>query len=559
MIKANWNIDTAQLRALVRTGLRHDLRRSRFLSGTGRKTVHPIRALILVGLFSLMLGVGFAMYAVGARSILLASIISCSSAMFIAASMILVEYYAIILSPDDFNILGHMPMTSQTYFAGKLTLLLIYILGFASISAIPAAVGFMIRSPFSLWRGAVAFSCILFAALTAAMLMVLFYTALSRLLPQRPLKYIISFVQVVASFLIYGGYALMPRLVPESWLTLAWQPTLIHLFIPSAWFGALMQILLGRFAPWNIYAATIGVVIFGNAAYYGLRHLAKNYFMIIAGDRQAAVEAAIEKRGAPSIKRNRLPLLFRRPEERIIATLLSGQFRNDTKFRMAILTIIPLIAMYMFIAIQENALHDPFLDSSISIADSGLIYFAMLLIPLLVKQSIEMSDSHEAAWIFFASPTSLHRLVLAAKRVSYFYFVMPTVVAVSVLFAYFFNHVAHAALHGLTLALLVYFAQQLVFMLKPTVPFSEPRTRGRQGALYAMAFFVGPGAGFAAMILIGKMIYPHPDRLPVFYAIMFIFILTLDRVLAWQMARKFTPGSQPKGAAAFAPASLPSL
>lgn len=545
LFEEKWNIDVVQLRALVRTGLRNDLRRSRFLSGTGRKTVHPIRALVLVGLFSLMLGVGFAMYAVGARSMLLASIISCSSVMFIAASMILVEYYAIILSPDDFNILGHMPMTSQTYFAGKLTLLLIYILGFASISAVPAALGFMIRSPFSLWRGAIAFFCMLFAALTAAMLMVLFYTALTRLLPQRPLKYIISFVQVVASFLIYGGYALMPRLVPEHWLTLAWQPALVHLFIPSAWFGALMQVLLGNFAPWNLYAMIIGVIIFCNAAYYGLRHLAKNYMMIIAGDRQAAVEATVEKRPI-SIKRNRLPLLFRQPEERIIATLLSGQFRNDTKFRMAILTIIPLIAMYMFIAIQEDALHDPFIDGSISIADSGLIYFALLLIPLLVKQSIEMSDSHEAAWIFFASPTSLHKLVLAAKRVSYFYFVMPTVVAVAVLFAYFFNHVVHAILHGMTLALLVYFAQQLVFMLKPTVPFSEPRTRGRQGALYAMAFFVGPGAGFAAMILIGKVIYPYPDRLPFFYAIMIIFILALDRVIAWQMHRKFTLVVRPK-------------
>lgn len=533
-------VDISQLRALVRTGLRHDLRRSRFLSGTGRKTVHPIRALILVGLFSLMLGVGFAMYAVGARSMLLASVISCSSVMFIAASMILVEYYAIILSPDDFNILGHLPMTSQTYFAGKLTLLLIYILGFASISAIPAAIGFMIRSPFSLWRGAVAFGCMILAALNAAMLMVLFYTALSRLLPQRPLKYIISFVQVVASFLIYGGYALMPRLVPERWLTVDWQPAVVHLFIPSAWYAALMQVLIGNFAPWNLYAAIIGIVTFGNATYYGLRHLSKNYLMLIAGDRQAAVEATVENRAAPAIRRNRLPLLFRRSEERIIATLLSSQFRNDTKFRMAILTIIPLIAMYMFIAVQENAMNDPFVDGSISIPDNGLIYIAMLLIPLLVKQSIDMSDSHEAAWIFFASPTALHRLVMAAKRVSYIYFVMPAVLVVTALFAYFFDNLAHAVLHGLTLALLVYVAQQVIFMLKPAVPFSEPRTRGRQGMWLGLSFIIGPAFGITALIFIGKVLYPEPQRLLLFYTLMVGLILALDRILAWHLRRKFT-------------------
>ena len=536
-----WNVDVAQWRALVRTGLRHDLRRLRFLSGIGRKTIHPARALILVGLFSLLLGVGFAAYAVGARSLLLASIMSCSSVMFIAASMILVEYYAIILSPDDFHVLGHLPMTSQTYFAGKLANLLIYILGFASLSALPTAVGFMIRLPFSPWRGAVAFFCMLVAAFTAAMAMVLFYTALSRLLPQRPLKYIISFVQVAASFLIYGGYALMPRLVPERWLDLNWQPEAWHLLIPSAWFGGFMQALLGDFASWNLTAAAIGLVLCINAAYYGIDHLAKNYLAHIAGQQEVNLDAAIEKNGAA---KTRAPLLrlFRKPEERIVATLLSSQFRNDTKFRMAILTIIPLIAMYMFIAVQDDGIHDPFINGEISsFVDNGLIYMAILLIPLMVKQSIEISDSHEAAWIFFASPTALHRLVIAAKQVSYVYFVMPTVIMVTALFTYFFEHPVHALLHGLTMALLAYIIQQFMFIINPRVPFSEPRTRGRQGTMIGLAFLVGPLLGIGALAVISKTVYAFPRFLPIFYPLMLLLCILLERFLRWRLSKEFSP------------------
>jgi hypothetical protein len=536
-----WNVDVAQWRALVRTGLRHDLRHSRFLSATGRRSVNPATALIFVGLFSLLLGVGFASFAVGARSLALASFLSCSSVMFIAASLILVEYYAIIVSPDDFHALGHLPMTSQTYFMAKLTNLLIYILGFSSLTALPAAIGFMLRPPFSPARLGVAFLCMCMGAFTAAMSMALFYTALTRLLPQRSLKYIVSIVQVLASFLIYGGYALLPRLVPENWMELAWQPKSRHLLIPSAWFAGLMQVMLGDLNAWAMSAAIIGIVVCVGSAYYGIHRLARSYFAIIAGQAEipASRDVVIEN-GAPSRQRFRLAGLFRQSESRIVATLLSSQFRNDTKFRMAILTIIPLIAIYMFLAVQDNSMHDPFVDNDITLAGNGLVYFAVLLIPIMVKQSIDVSDSFEAAWIFFASPTAAHRLVLAAKRVSYLYFVMPAVLLVSALFAYFFNNAIHAALHGVTLAALAYLLQQFIFLLRPTAPFSEPRTRGRQGAWVGLAFIVGPILGLLMLMLIAKLIYASPQRLAIFYVAMPIVCIVSDRILRWRVQRKFS-------------------
>lgn len=545
LLKANWEVDIAQWRALVRAGLRHDLRRSRFLSGTGRKTTRPIVALLIVGLFSLLLGVGFAGFAVSAHSLLLASMISCSGVMFIAASLILVEYYAIILAPDDFPVLGHLPVASRTYFTAKLANLLIYILGFSSLSALPAAIGFAIRQPFSFSRGVVAFTCLILAAFTAAMAMVVLYSLLARLIPQRPLKYIVSSVQVVASFLIYGGYALLPRLMPEGWFDLEWQPGTWYLLAPPAWFAGLMQTVLGELNAWNLTSAILGMAISVGATFYGLSRLAKNYLAAIAGQTEVNLEATAEKRKSP-VRRGAAGLAawFRQPEERIIATLMSGQFRNDTKFRMAILTIIPLIAMYMFIAVHNHALNDPFIDSRVSIADNGLIYMAILLIPLLVKQSMEISDSFEAAWVFFASPMALHRLVLAAKRVSYVYFVMPTVLVVTALFAYFFGNILHALLHGLTLAFFAYFVQQFIFILNPRLPFSEPRTRGRQGTWMGLAFVIAPILGIAALVLIGKKIYAFPERLPIFYVAMVVVSVALDWVLQWRVHKKFSHAAQ---------------
>jgi hypothetical protein len=108
----------------------------------------------------------------------------------------------------------------------------------------------------------------------------------------------------------------------------------------------------------------------------------------------------------------------------------------------------------------------------------------------------------------------------------------------------------------LTLALLVYIAQQLVFMLKPTVPFSEPRTRGRQGMWLGLAFVLGPLGGVFALMLISRGIYVEPARLPVFYAIMLMLILAFDRILIWRIRRKFTLSAQPSSMTSIDPATL---
>jgi hypothetical protein len=61
-----------------------------------------------------------------------------------------------------------------------------------------------------------------------------------------------------------------------------------------------------------------------------------------------------------------------------------------------------------------------------------------------------------------------------------------------------------------------------------------------------LAFLIGPLLGISALLFIGKAIYPEPQRLVLFYAIMLVFIVAFDRVIAWRVRRKFESATAPE-------------
>jgi ABC-2 type transport system permease protein len=122
-------VDGAQWRALVRAYLVMDLRagggpqgpaaRKRRLSGS----IPYVGLLIMTAVASLLIAV------VAARipDLLAAATMVTMYGAANTAMLLLVDFAAFVISPTDYAVLGHQPVSSRTYFAARVTSVLIYV------------------------------------------------------------------------------------------------------------------------------------------------------------------------------------------------------------------------------------------------------------------------------------------------------------------------------------------------------------------------------------------------------------------------------------------------
>jgi len=156
-------------------------------------------------------------------------------------------------------------------------------------------------------------------------------------------------------------------------------------------------------------------------------------------------------------------------EARAVAVLVRSQFRNDLRFRMGVLAILPLTLLYLLIGMSGGRGAD-----GARVPDLALVSMAVLLFPLMLKAQLAHSEAFRAAWIFFATPADRSRLIQSAQRVVVAFFIVPYLVFVGALLAFFVDDLVWLAGWLVVVGLmsnLVLLAETLV---KPVVPFSLP-------------------------------------------------------------------------------------
>ena len=163
-----------------------------------------------------------------------------------------------------------------------------------------------------------------------------------------------------------------------------------------------------------------------------------------------------------------------------MAVLVRSQFRNDQRFRMTVLGILPLTLVYVFMGVRDGTMVDPFVAAHGGHASPfSLVTVAVLMFPSLLQMGFSRSESFQAAWVFFASPTDRNRIIQSAKNVLAAFFLLPYLAFVAALYLYFVHNVWHVALHVGFLGLLSYLALQVMVLLDPELPFSRPWQKGR--------------------------------------------------------------------------------
>jgi ABC-2 type transport system permease protein len=476
-------VDPVQWRVLVQTALRVDLRTTGAMGmsrmrSSGKSSLRSF--VITLAIMGLMLGL--VVYA--ASDLFFSITLFFSFLLFSVGSSLLLEYQAIVLSPDDYRQLGYQPITSRTFFAARLTSVLVYVwIMTLALGVFPFIAATLTRHGGALVTIALIVASML-ASTTAALLVIGVYGWLLKLLPASRLKYALSYLQLAATFLIYGSYFLLPRLIGQDALREFSMPrTGWVLFVPGTWYASLVELVgTGQTTPIQFALADLTLVLAAVAISIAGGRLSLDY-----ADRLADLMIDSTSDAGSAKTRLRAGRVFRDGERRAVALLVKGLFRHDMKFRLGVLGIVPLTIIYLLGGFGgHGGVTDPFVTDRRR-GEPQLVYYAVLFFPTMLRQVMSRSDGYRAAWIFFATPADTPRLVLAVKDFVLAYFVLPYLLFLGLLLAYWFTRIDHLVILLVTLALMCHLVLLVQLLLNPELPFSQPETKGGRSQVMVLA------------------------------------------------------------------------
>ena len=404
--------------------------------------------------------------------------------------LLLVDFTGSVLSPDDYGILGPRPVESRTYFAARFAAVAVYV-GVVSvtIAVLPALV---LAARVGLLACVATIAAVLLCDLCGAVLVINGYLLLLRWIHPSRLQRATSYLQLVGATSFYLLYYVMTRTFQGAMLErLDFESSPWLWSIPTTWFAAFVALTAGPNADARLAAgAAVALVM-------ACLPLAAGRLSLDYARRLGELTAVGEPSRAP--RSGWLPG-FRRGEARAVALLVRAQFRFDQRFRMGVLGILPLTGFYLLLGLDGGALQDPFVSGAH--ASGPGVFMAVVFIPMTLHAALTISESWRAAWIFFASPASHARIVVAAKNFVAVYFVGAYVLVLAALWSYFFERIWHAVVHALIAGLLAHLLLQLHVIVKPALPFAaEPRKGERSATLFGIILVGSIAAGVAPSVL----------------------------------------------------------
>ncbi len=526
-------VDPIQWRALVRASFLLLKRNPASVKGLRTGNTSRTAGFVALLISYAVLGFLFAFVPWGVDDPSIAASVVLIPTSFFIASLILLEFGATIISPEDYTVLSVQPVSSRTYFAARITLIMLLTLLFAGVLNLPSAVSLLLRrGPLESCVWVIAASA---NAITTAMGMVLLYAAALRFIPYRRLMALMAYLQMSISFLIYGGFGLLSSRISGFMSGLSLDVPWWWNFLPPVWFASLTGLASGVWTTEHVFLSLCGVVLLVALLPAVTSKISLSYAESIS---QAAV--AESSRRLP-LRRRGFVSFLKRPEDRAIATLIARQFRYDIKFKMTVFGIIPLTALYIYQGMNGGArFYDPFrpgLDVR-GMAGSSLLYIAIILFPGILKDEIGRSDNFQAAWVFFTTPADRAKLVLAVKRVLTVYFLVPYLLLLGFVFYYFFRNALHVVMHEVVVFLASQLLLQIAFLISPRLPFSAPRGVGERIGLTTFIVVIGPLVLLAMLTFFSRYFYTSALSYVVGATALGALVAIMERLLRIRVSRK---------------------
>ena len=465
-------VDFEQWKALTVVALKLDFRGSALTQRQGEHESRVVISLIFQAIFYTLFG-GIIAYLVWAsRDLWLAGTIASTYIAFLIGTAVVLDHHSVISSPVDYAILGFRPVSSRTYFAVKLTNILVYTTALTTVAAwVPVLVT---SARHGVGIGGALFLDIYASSTATTLAIALGYATVLRAVGPDAIERVLSYVQMIMGFAVYGGQFLisgvLSRTAPGTW-SLPASPLI--LLYPGTWFGSYLALASGRTSPGAIACAAVSIVaVVVMGSQLGGR-LSLQYSEALG----AMTVAARARAASAAEKRSRRGFWFTSGEARAVALLVRGQFRHDHRFRMGVLGLLPFTLLYMVLGVRNGAVADPF--TATRNMQAWPLTMAVLASPTMLRMLLTRSDAFRASWIFFTCPSDRMRIARSSKNVLVAFFLIPYLLVVSAIYAYVVGNVVHVLVHVAFLGLLAHLVLQIALLLDPALPFSRPMQQTR--------------------------------------------------------------------------------
>jgi hypothetical protein len=481
---SRWGVDAAQYHWLLQASLKMDFRSTNPLaSGNGSS---PTKSALLVNgtlnaLFSLIISVSLA--ASGASAFFF-SVVALGYAMVMVGMSILIEFGLVVISPDDFLILAHRPVSSRTFFAVKFSNLCFYILILgASLNVIPALVG--LGSQGSRWYFPLVYLAVsTVASVFVAGAIVAVYGLILRRVNYEKFKDLLVYVQIAFSFLLFFGYQVVPRLagnvkgVDITVLAHSWAAA-----FPSVWFAGAIELALAHATLEAFGLALLALLMMAVVLPVLFRSVSLDYSeqisrMMSATTRGADTATARPTTGLPSRWFNRL--LLSNVEERAFFYFILTMFRRNRQLKLQVYPNFGIVIAMLGVAfLQKGGVPDPLTERTYGIA-TIIPVMSFLLAGSSMAALLPFSDEHLGAWTFHVAPVAQRRRILKAVKKAVVLVLFVPLFLLNVAAFSFFWPATHALAHGLCGLALGLLGFQVILFWFRDLPFSRKLEKGRQ-------------------------------------------------------------------------------
>jgi hypothetical protein len=521
--------DYEQWKALVMVSLRLDFRATSFGREYNRREPSPGWRVFRQVLLYVLLGGATTLVAAQLSDPFLTGTFVNTYVIFMVGTAMLVDHNSAVISPTDYAILGFRPITSRTYFVSRLTNVLVYTLAMtAAISLIPATVFFQ---QYGFSTGLVATLALFVCSLTVALAVIVGYASLLRRVGARRLRNLLSYLQLAIGLVMYGGYFLFADLISNVPDTFHISTDRWLLLDPAAWFASYAEIAAGRASSLQMLAALLSVMLFG----FLLSRLRGRLSLEYSERLGALLVDAPAQKPATLTRATTTGLSFLRAETRAVAMLVRSHFRNDIKFRMGVLGVLPMTIIYLIMGLRDQGGGQA--SFTPSTGRLWLVTVPALLFPLLLKSNLARSDTFHASWIFFSTPVDRARLIAASRDVLVAFFLVPYLILLGIAISLFGVDPGYLLVYLTITGLLSHVTLIGVMYINPELPFAKPVDRsGSSGRVFLLMLLIG---AFSLIIpFLSRLVYGDALKSMVVFGVIVAFTSLLNRMLRARILKR---------------------
>lgn len=510
MSKSLQKIDRGQVRAMISVSLKNDWRGSSnpMTGGSSRKSKFPGIMIILIMnvIMSIFLGAIF----IPVSDLFTGMVLAATGAMILVAVQVLLEFGNVIISPDDYHVIGPHPVSSRTFYTAKMVHLLIYVTVLSATVSIAPAI-FAAFNAGTVWAAPVVLLHFWVISVFATFLVMNLYTLILKKVDRRRLERVLGYVHMGLNIGFYLGINVLTRVMKNVLIgfdidTMPWMKAL-----PAYWFAGWVRLGFSGW-DWEIFL----IALSGLAILIGMGRMAFSYLSLSYAESLTRTAWTRTSKARPTI-----PPLLRKLwyglsnyEDRALLTLVRANFKHDTQFRLGILAFIPLLLIYMiygFVTAGSNVRNPLAPEPETQVITNILLGLAVVILPHMILSIMQTSKSWRAAWVFYATPLDRVKLIQAMDRIIMALIVLPIGLLMCGMFAYLYGNLVHAVLHSVFMILMTVTGLTFLNIFSIRLPFATDSRPGNQlgstfgpmlasGALFGIPIAIIANVGYGGYL-----------------------------------------------------------